>query len=505
MNGETIGLTGEKMSKVSMRLFGMPYQMPPSVDIRDTSINPGIGRSYLEKFLVEAPILTVIPGDPVFLPEYHGNEAKLGAAQALLAYADDGSGKFNQFNKGFGKGDNNLRLYDFKKAYREYIKYVNLLCRVGAGLLDIGTNFTINGETVDFQSFDWKKYKWTDSGSNPQNFFKWLTGGLSGKSVKTDENSEEEDEGMSFMQVLNDYDFVQFYIDPEGTSGDDMGNSSSESKLKGLFDTGSELTKEFAWMLKNSELTGNMATFARDSAESLSEGITQVLTSSSEGGILGGVSSIGTALSRVINLSGNVVMGENIMIPNIYQSSTYNKSGFTTTIHLKAPYGNVMSYYMDVFVPMMHLLALAIPRQSSPNTYSSPFLCKSFIEGSWTCNLGIASGLTISKNNETRSINGLPSEVDVTVQFEDLYSTLSMNPSSSPVQFVRNSSLVEYLATNCGMSLTKPNAEKKINMLYESVALSSINDVPGNIFGAALSGVYENTIGRLRSLFSINR
>ena len=80
-----------------------------------------------------------------------------------------------------------------------------------------------------------------------------------------------------------------------------------------------------------------------------------------------------------------------------------------------------------------------------------------------------------------------------------------MNPSSSPVQFVRNSSLVEYLATNCGMSLTKPNAEKKINMLYESVALSSINDVPGNIFGAALSGVYENTIGRLRSLFSINR
>ncbi len=496
-NSRLIGNTGERMSKVSMRLFGMPYQMPPTVDIRDASINPAIGRSYLEKFLMEAPILTIIPGDPVFLPEYHGNESKLGAAQALLSFADDSS-KFAQFRKGFGKHDNDLRLYDFKKAYREYMKYVNILCRVGAGFLDLNSNFTINGSTVDFQSFDWKKYKWTNSGSNPQNFLNWLGGSFkSSKQVLTEDDMTDYDEGMSFAEVLNDYDFIQFYIDPESTSGDDMGNTSSESKLKGLFDQGSDMTKEFAWMMKNSEMTGDMAKWATENAQDLSSYLTEALSGGD-----GALSSISSALSRIINLSGNVVMGENIMIPNIYQNSQYNKSGFSATIHLKAPYGNVMSYYLDVFVPMMHLLALTIPRQSSPNTYSSPFLCKSFVEGSWTCNLGLVSGLTFTKNNEARSINGLPSEVDVTIQFEDLYSTLSMNPSSEPIKFAKNSSLIEYLATNCGMSLTKPNAEKKVDVMWNTL-LRTFTDAPGNVTGTVLSAAYENTIGKLRSLFTV--
>lgn len=496
-----IGSTGEKMSKVSMRLFGMPYQLPNTVDPRDASVNPAIGTHFLKKFLLEAPILTVIPGDPVFLPEYHGGSAKSGAAVALLN-AEGNSDKFKEFASGFAKDDNNIRLYDFQKSYREYMRYVNLLCRVGASYLDIDESYNIQlgHGTASFQNYDWKDYKWTDAGSNAENFARWV-GGLANKAKNTllrlnDTGADDADDGMSFWDVLSDYDFVQFYIDPDGISNDDMGNSSSESMLKGIFDGMSGKTREFAWMLRNSQAFGNLSDTLVSGNEELGQIVTEALTGSSVG-----ISSLTSALSRVINLSSNVVMGENVIIPNIYGNSTYNKSGFSATIHLKAPYGNVLSYYLDVYVPLMHLIALTIPRQSTPNTYSSPFLSKSFVEGSWTCNLGLVSGLSISKSNESRSVNGLPSEVDVTIQFEDLYSTLTMNPTSEPMQFAKNPSLVEYLATNCGMSLTKPNAGKKVETYFTSLVNSGM-DVPGNIQGGMLAGIYENSIGKIRSLFS---
>lgn len=496
----TVGSTGEKMSKVSMRLFGMPYQMPHTVDPRDKSINPAIGKNYLEKFVIEAPVLTIIPGDPVFLPEFHGGTNKAGAAVALLEASGDGDGgKFANFASGFNKDDNNIRLYDFRKSYKEYMRYVNLLCRVGAGYLDLDAEVNFGKGSTKLQNYDWKQYKWTDAGSNVQNFVNWIAGALKSHTPVgvNDDGEEDAANGMSFLEVLNDYDFVQFYIDPDSISNDDMGNSSSESMMKGLFDGISGKTRELAWMMRNGEATSNMAQWASESVNDLGAFVTEALTGDSAG-----VSSLTTAVSRIINLSSNVVMGENVIIPNIYSSSSYNKSGFSATIHLKAPYGNVLSYYLDVYVPLMHLVALTIPRQSSPNTYSSPFLCKSFVEGSWTCNLGLVSGLSISKNNESRSINGLPSEVDVTIQFEDLYATLSMNPTSEPNQFAKNPSLVEYLATNCGVSLTKANAEKKVGTYFNSI-INAVTDAPGNAWGAATNAMYEGTIGRLRSLLGL--
>lgn len=499
----SVGNTGEKMSKVSMRLFGMPYQMPYTVDPRDKAINPAIGKNYLEKFLLEAPILTIIPGDPVFLPEYHGSVNKTGAAVALIEAA--GTEKFDQLLGGAGNNDNNIRLYDFKKSYREYMRYVNLLCRVGAGYLDIDASVNFGKGSKNLQSYNWAEYKWTDAGTNVQNFGRWVAGALKSKIgvSMADDGREDAADGMTFAEVLNDYDYVQFYIDPESISNDDMGNSSSESMMKGLFDGISGKTRELAWMLRNNETTSNMANFAQGTTDELTSMITEALTGNGTGATAG-LSSVSTALTRILNLSSNVVMGENVIIPNIYSNSSYNKSGFSATIHLKAPYGNVLSYYLDVWVPLMHLVAFTIPRQSSPNTYSAPFLVKSFVEGSWTCNLGLVSGLSISKSNESRSINGLPSEVDVTIQFEDLYSTLSMNPTSEPNKFLKNPSLVEYLATNCGVSLTKANAEMKAKT-YVNTLVNAITDAPGNALGAVSSTLFENSIGRLRSLFGLNR
>ena len=70
-----------------MRLFGIPYQFPPIVDPRVDGISTSVGKNFTENILLEAPVCTVIPGNPSFLPG--GDKAKkMSTAQALLSGSD---------------------------------------------------------------------------------------------------------------------------------------------------------------------------------------------------------------------------------------------------------------------------------------------------------------------------------------------------------------------------------------------------------------------------------
>ena len=170
------------------------------------------------------------------------------------------------------------------------------------------------------------------------------------------------------------------------------------------------------------------------------------------------------------------------MIILLYQSSE-RESGHSVTIHLKTPYGSKLAYYLDIFVPLMHLMALVMPKQTSSNSYNSPFIVKAYMEGSWTSNLAICRTISVQRAPESRSIDGLPNEVDVTLDIQDLYSDLTMTRGGvgkNAAQFINNASLVDFIATNCGMSLTKPNYELKWNALMNSV-VNGFTDVPATI------------------------
>ena len=71
---------------------------------------------------------------------------------------------------------------------------------------------------------------------------------------------------------------------------------------------------------------------------------------------------------------------------------------YSFTINLSSPYGDVYNYYMNIVVPLMHLIALAAPRMVSANSVASPFLVQAFIPGMCTCQLGIIQSLSIEKN-----------------------------------------------------------------------------------------------------------
>ena len=482
----------EQALKRSMRLFGLPYQFIDSVDPRIETISTTVGRKFAENIILDAPVISIIPGRPKYLA---GSSDKNTLTQAMIKAATD---DFSVLKAAIDDSSNNsevFKYYDFERSYTEYMKYVNILCRTCATFLEIQE--TIDGESC--QKYDYRNYNWNEDSAKGHTATertinaakaagtKMVNNILSGitnlTKSNTTVNSSASDTKMvyettgsdtessdSITDLLTNYSYVQFYIDPDIQFNENISNQTADSKIKGMLDSGSDLLKEVAFIANSGGIDASQyQEFADASMQALADSI----------GSVGG--SISGAVSRVLSLTSNIAKGENVIMPEIYQSSEYEKS-YTFTVHLKTPYGTKFGYFMDICVPLMHLLALGLPKQTTANTYGSPFLVKAYCDGIFTCNLGMVTSVSVTKGlNNSYSTDGLPTEVDVSVTIRDLYSDLSMSPQSEPLLFVNNSSLVEYLATTCGLSLITPRLEDKWNMVVNSL-VSSFFDIDNNIF-----------------------
>lgn len=496
----------DELEKRNMRLFGIPYQFRPAIDVRQDNISKKIGRKFIENIVNEAPVVTIIPGKPKYLP---GVKNKTGWTHAFMQAA---SGNFAELQQLTADEDGtNVRYYDFQQSYTEYMKYVNIFCRTAATFLEL--NQTLDGTPL--QSYDWRNYRWTgdnyksvagkllaSASNNIKNGMVELlsTFGKSAKDVfnkvmnsdgsgnnsylmrySTTSSTDEEDATMeSLLQTAN---FLQFYCDPDMGTSEGGSNNVGESKIKGMLDTGSDAMKELAFITSSG---GVSSEGLQDITGSGLNALSDHITSSSGAGVT-------EFLKRILDTSGSVLKGENVIMPQIYNSSDYERRK-SLTVHLKAPYGNKYAYYMDVLVPMFHLLCLALPKQTTANTYGAPFLIKAYCEGVFTCNLGIVTGISINKtvSPESWTNDGFPSEVDVTLDIVDLYSDLTMSPQNSPALFLSNSSLIEYLATTCGLNLLQPQLSTKMSYIIQTVK-NSITDIPHNIISEVTDKI-ENIV-----------
>lgn len=494
--------------KKTMRLFGLPFQFREAIDPRVSKVSPDLGRKFLENIVNEAPVVTIIPGKPVYLP---GVKNKEGWTHAFVSAA---TGNFSGIQQLAGEADT-VRYYDFQQDYTEYMSYVNIMCRSAATFLELTD--TIDGTSL--QKYDWRNWRW--SGSNYKSVasnmltvsagiltgtMKKLAQGASGLFSKvtsyfsgdtSDSNSAGsgkhamkynttdggmEDESFSDLieAAFSTANFVQFYCDPDMGTSESASNSSTTSSIQGAFDSGSSAMKELSFMANSGALesVGDLQNFTDTSLQALADHI-------SSGG------QITTFLSRLLSVSTNVVKGENVIMPEIYSSSSYDRR-YSLRVHLKAPYGNKYCYFMEILVPLFHLMALVLPKQTSANTYGAPFLVKAYCEGIFSCNLGMVSSISVNKNvsPESWTTDGFPSEVDVEMEIVDLYSDLTMSPQKSPMMFLSNSSLIEYLATSCGLNLIQPQIDTKLRYTINTIK-NAFGDVDQNL-AAEVSNKVEN-------------
>lgn len=477
-----------KTNGVTTKLFGAPYQFTEAVDPRNKDINKNLGYNYFTKFMTEAPVLTIIPGIPRYLP---GNKDKKSSALSIYNMANNGDAfGMSNFIKNHANGftDDHFRLYDFAIAYSEYMDYVNALCRAGASFLELNTAIKIGGnDYTNLLNFDWKNYKWIDKSQKTFSAKKASSNSMNNKIANTrGMNDTNEYDSLEFTtDLLNMQHYVQFYCDPTGSDpGDSFSNSDTRSKLKDVFGTGSEWMKDLGFMMQSGG--GSMGEFNQFATESMDSMMDFLGNATSDSGI-----ELLSPISRILNLGGNVLKGENIVIPDIYESSSFDKN-YNVRIVLRTPYGNKLSYFMDIFVPLMHLVALVVPRATSANTYKSPFLVKANIRNGWNVVLGLCSSMQVTRTPESKNIDGLPTEVEVNLTIKDLYSELTISRAADPKSFLSNGSLIEYLANNCGISLTSPNFNKKLDLVVNNYTNFWKDIIPNA--GSAIEDVVANAV-----------
>lgn len=481
--------------KASMRLFGLPYQLMSHVDPRIKNVSSTLGRTFINNIILEAPILTIIPGKPVYLP---AAKNKRGITQTMLQAADGAFSELAAMGKTLNTQD--LRYFDFQQDYLEYIKYVNALCRVAACFLGIGD---VELDGVKLSHYNWANYRFTassyqsvlgnvakstvDAAKSTLDMIKTygadalytVTSGavnLNGKKDKSNQSkvkfeNEKADKSLAttLEQLMTATNFVQFYCTAEGGQ-ENYSNETSTSKLEGLFDTGTDLAKELAFVVNAGGASQTQfAKFIDSSSTALSDAVTKA----AKGSVTG-------LFSRIISSSTNVLRGHNIVMPEIYQRSS-NSSSWTFKLELSAAYNDVYSFYMRLLVPYLFVICLMCPKQTTANSYSSPFLIRGSMPGVYNCNMGIMESCTVEKWSEEgeTSSDGFPTKMTITFTIKDLYSDLMITPSNQPMMFLSNSSLIDFLAINCGLDVTKPQLQAKLDNMINTIT-NAFEDIPNN-------------------------
>lgn len=443
----------------SMRLFNSPFCLLDSVDpVINSKVQ--LGRKYMECIASNTSTVYLMPGTARFMPEA---DKELKEAMKGAIGNDAPESVMNEILETMGHKDG-VKYFDFFPAYEEYLKYVNVLCRTMAIFLGIGDQKGPNGTKYKF--YNWATYKDDYKGSSKKYKMEFKDGTMFEKEVD-----------FSAMDVLfGDWQYFKFYADTGTSSTESFGNGTTESKIAGMVSSGSDLTKELYFL--GDFIDSKSVSSAVDTAKKGIESIVSKIT--------------GDTGARLGNLATSMVNGNSILFPEIYSNSDY-ASNYNLRFNLISPYGDTESVFLNVWVPFFHLMALVCPRQvkNNANAYSSPFLVKAFSRGWFNCNMGIVEAMSVERGDEW-NVNGLPTNLQVTLSIKDLYSDMMISKSTEPGTFLANQSLIDYLSISAGLDISKPRKIRNMDLIMEIIK-GSIVQLPDIWHGDMMEAINRIT------------
>lgn len=447
--------TKVEMIDPDVRHIGQPHQFLATTDYRNTA-TVDLGRKYLENIFSEAPIVSIIPGKPNYLPDAT-EETKKNIAAVLGGKGKDDNAKSAISEIVGNTGD--MRYFGFVPDYSEYIRYVNLLCRITAIYLGIGDKKASLAKDTLYKNYNWANYKYRKAHPKRTNREQDGTFNMTlWDNIKTAVGD--------MMSEVATPDYVSLYVDSNTSFGENADNSTTQSQLEStLADTLEGLSKEVSFWLN-----AGGAGMADDIKQGLAASIGSIADSK--------LTKTGGIIDRIIGSSTEILQGSNMIFPEIWSDSGYGKS-YSVNMTLQSPYGDKESIYLNILVPMMHIIAMALPRQTSANSFTTPFLVRAFRPGWFVCDMGIITSLSIEKGEWT--VDGLPSEVKISFNIKDLYDNLMITPTYKPGDFFNNDGLIDFLAITAGIDILKPDLKTKLEVVAQTL-LNKFTDIPANIY-----------------------
>lgn len=438
-------------------IYGLPYQFMTNVDPILTGTQ--FGRKYSERIISKMPLLLMTPGKVRFMSNF-SKEEKKGILADLL-----------QVGKGLNVETDidsiikdNGKFFTFEFAYTEYFDYVNAICRTGARYLGIqDVTMDIGGKQATADKFNWQDAL----------------------------NS-------NFKATFTSQEFIAFYMDSSDQVSEEFSNETTQSQLASTVNGMSDLGREIGFLLG----AGAGTTFEwmdqakLDSTMQTIEELTNKYLNGSN------------IIKNIANNFATVACGGKLLFPEIWADSSFSRS-FDITIKLRTPDASIMAWYTNILVPLAHLIGFTAGHTetaatASAQSYFSPFLIRAFYKGLFNIEMGIITSMSITKGKESAwTINGLPTEVNVTLSIKDLYNMMAITPGAKPKYFVSNSILMDYIANTCGVNINKMDIQRTLE-IYLILSSNRLTDIPNKIHSNIQTGidnmamrVYDAAINKL--------
>lgn len=403
-------------------IHGLPYQFLASADRRLPGSN--FGRKYSERIIARMPLLLLTPGAPKFMSSYSQKDK-----ENLLKYMLNKEKSLIEQLTNDTDGDS--KFYTFEFAYKQYYSCVNPMLQRIARFLNIQDR-TIDGKPLD-------RYSW--------------------------ENYTNE----ALKGFVSNRESVAFYIDSDTQISESFSNNTGESTLAHTVNGLSDMGREIQFLLGGA---------AGVEFEALKE--------ENRGEVLADFDSFADKYARLIpkNLMNKlsngfltVASGGKMIFPEIWQDSEFTRS-YDISIKLSTPEADNFSWFMNIAVPLIHLICLVAPRQLGANGYQSPFLVRGYYKGFFNCDMGIITQMNIQKGDKGKwTTNGLPTVVDVNFSLKDLYQIMTITQDDKVIDLLKNTALLDYLANMCGININKPDILRTLDIYYTQLTNKVIDTV----------------------------
>ena len=450
-------------------IYGMPYQFMSNVDMRIPGTK--FGEIYSEDIVADMPLLMITPGEPHFLSGF-SNTDKKNLTKVISSALKSGKTNKKQekaISSLLSDKDDSRRYYTFKFDYTGYYNYVNPMLWNCALYLGIGNEkITIGNQ----KSKALKEFNWSKAYNKLKNY--------------------------TFQQQ-----FISFYLDSENSIQESFSNQTTQSAIAdGLNSTGA--TANEIKFLQGAVL--GIAPKNYDKDESYKKAVNDINDLNKK--YFKGSS----VVQNLINGAATVASGGKLLFPEIWSDSNYTKS-YDISIKLRTPDCDKVSWYLNICVPLMHLVALAAPRQISGNGYTSPFLVRAFYKGLFNVDMGMIDQLSITRGRESAwTVDGLPTEVDITMSIKDLYDALFISgfknkdglltglvnsvTGNDTKYILKNTGMMDYLASTCGIDVNKPEMKRTMEM-FSTLYKNGVKTAPLR-YGQQLQ---ENVLNTLNSMY----
>lgn len=308
-----------------------------------------------------------------------------------------------------------------------------------------------NGEIVDSNALkeDWrKKYESYLDDQGKDNSYG--TGGSTAGSSSINPFSDNGggDWAASFeSSALGASQFIGFKITKGVDASESFSNSTSPSSFAEQFNS---KVRETTAMKNNLAVGG-------ESTSNTGIDFLDTIINSGAGLLKGTIDALGNALDiGVADMAKAVVTGAYIDIPEMYDSSSFSTS-HSINLQLRSPYGDYISIYQSIIVPLALLLAGSLPRAGGSDSYMQPFLCRCYCKGMFSIPMGIIDSLSIRRGSSEFgwTYNNLPTCIDVSLSIKDMSPIMYLQINDDYFQglFVQDNAFKEYMLTLSGLGL----------------------------------------------------